>query len=146
MTDRIKEIIAILMDPESGALRDPATLYGELEDMGYTHEEINRALDMLDFDSSPEDHTSDSLNRARNRILGELEKSLLSIPAQGYLLSMLRMGYISETQLSVILDNASLEYSPPLSLFEIKEIASRYIPDLPEYDPSHSTRRSGPLH
>ena len=134
------------MDPYTSESRDPAALYHELEEMGYTYEEIDQALDMLDYDPAAGSRLEATVMGDRNRILGEAEKSILSIQAQGYLLSMLGTGYISESQLSAILDNATLEYSPPLSLYEIREIAARYIPDLPEYDPSHSTLRSGQVH
>ena len=145
-TKRIKQIITILMDPRSDESRDPGALYNELEEMGYTYAEIDQALDMLDYEPIPANRIEATLRGDRNRILGEAEKNILSIKAQGYLLTMLGTGHISESQLSAILDSATLEYSPPLSLYEIREISTRYIPDLPDYDPSHSTRGNGQVH
>ena len=36
MNERIKQIIAYIMDPESIEIKDPASLHSELEDLGYS--------------------------------------------------------------------------------------------------------------
>ena len=132
MKERIKEIIAYLMNPESQFLRDPSAAHGKLESMGYSHEEINQAMKMLDFNSTPSDSQPDLILQQKTRILGEAEKLILSTSAQGYLIKLHRMGWLTEAQLSLIIENAALEFSPPVSLDETKEMVSRYISDLPE--------------
>lgn len=132
MKERIKEIIAYLMDPESSELKDPSAIHGELEDMGYSHDEIKQALTIMDLEPILENGGNEYYLSTLTRILGQAEKLILSTSAQGYLLKLHHLGWISEAQLSLIIENASIECSPPVSIVEIKEIASRYVSDLPE--------------
>jgi len=141
MSERIKEIIEYIMDLEPGDLRDPSYVQDELEDMGYTRFEIRQAFRMLDFGSDVADRGMGKEPPAGNRILNEFEKHMLSIPAQGYLLNLHRLGWISEIQLSAIIDNAAFEFSPPVSLEEARDLASRFVSDLPEENPPDVARR-----
>lgn len=143
MNDRIKEIIAYLIDPESSELKDPAMLDAELEEMGYSPDEIRQATAMLEWDVSRgarEYHTGGT------RILGETEKHSLSTAAQGFLLGLHHLGWISEAHLTLIIENASIEFAPPVSVDEIREIASRYIRDLPDEIPAAPPQRGSRIH
>jgi uncharacterized protein Smg (DUF494 family) len=147
MSEKIKEIIDFLMDLDPGDLRDPALVQGELEEMGYSRIEIRQAFCMLDFGSGITDRAVAADARAGSRVLSDFEKHVLSIPAQGYLLSLHRLGWISEMQLSSIIDNAALEFAPPASLEEVRELASRFVFDLPQEDvPPDAARRDGHVH
>ena len=146
MKKRIKEIIAYIIDPDSVELRNPAALHSELEDMGYSYDEITQALNMIDFESLTEDRGLRLNSNVNNRILGESEKLILSTRAQGYILMLHSLGWLSEAQLSLIIENAALEFSPPVSVDEIKEITSRYVVDLPEDDPPYVARPDGQVH
>lgn len=146
MNERIKEIIAYLMDPSASNLHDPSLIQSELEDMGYTREEIKQALNMLDFESTPKDSGLEPEFDAGTRILGESEKFVLSTSAQGYLLRLYRLGWVSEVQLSHIIENSALEFSPPVSIDEVKEITSRFVSDLPEEIPPDDNHRDGQVH
>jgi len=130
--ERIKDIIAYIIELRSRETKDPAVLYEELEGMGYSYEEIKQAFSMLEFEPGTETHGSRLDLESRVRVLSESEKLVLSTPAQGYLLKLKRLGLLTEAQLNLIIEYASLEISPPVSLEEIKEIASRYVIDLPE--------------
>jgi len=96
---------------------------------------------MLDFGSDATDRGTASQTPAGSRILNEFEKHMLSIPAQGYLLNLHRLGWISEIQLSSIIDNAAFEFIPPVSLEEVRDLASRFVADLPEDNPPDIARR-----
>lgn len=141
MSERIKEIIEYIMDLEAGDLRDPSYVQDELEDMGYSRFEIRQAFRMLDFGSDAADRGAGRESPAGNRVLNEFEKHMLSIPAQGYLLNLHRLGWISEIQLSAIIDNAAFEFIPPVSLEEVRDLASRFVSDLPEDNPPDIARR-----
>jgi len=143
MNNRIKQIIAYLIDPESSELKDPAMLHGELEDMGYSLEEIRQAIAMLEWDVT---RGVEPFRTGSTRILGETEKHVLSTAAQGFLLGLHFLGWISEAHLNLIIENAGLEFSPPVSIDEIKEIASRYIADLPEEIPTAPPQRGNRIH
>jgi uncharacterized protein Smg (DUF494 family) len=141
MSDKIKEIIEYIMDLEPGDLGDPSFVQEDLEEMGYTSFEIRQAFRMLDFGSDATDRGTASQTPAGSRILNEFEKHMLSIPAQGYLLNLHRLGWISEIQLSSIIDNAAFEFIPPVSLEEVRDLASRFVADLPEDNPPDIARR-----
>ncbi len=130
---RIKEIIAYIMDMENGVIDDPAGMHSDLENLGYSAEEINHALNMLEFPDPEEDiFLEPSAYVTNNRILGEAEKMILTMKAQGFLIRLKSTGWLTEAQLGLVIENAGLEYSTPVSLDEIMEITSRYVPEIPE--------------
>jgi uncharacterized protein Smg (DUF494 family) len=146
INDRIKRIIEYLMDFEVSDFKDPALLHSELEDMGYSYEEISQALNMLDLEPATEDHGYPSDGNARPRVLGEPEKLILSTEAQGHLIKLHQLGWLTETQLNLIIENASMEYNPPVSIDEIKEIIGRYASDIPDNVPADTTGPSSQVH
>jgi len=132
MIDRIKEIIAFLIDPDEYTDRDYEEVHDTLLGMGYSDEEIQNALRMLAFDRDIEDRIAPMDLVPNVRVLSEDERSMLSTDAHGHLLMLRRLGWISEVQLSLIIESAALEYSHPISLEEIKDISSRFVSDLPD--------------
>lgn len=146
MSERIKEIIDYIMDLEPGELRDPRAIEDELESMGYSGFEIRQAFSMLDLASDIGDRSRRGDPRTGSRVLSEFEKHVLSVPAQGYLLNIHRLGLVSDVQLGLIIDNAAYEFAPPASLEEVKELASRLVSDLPAEISPGDTRRNGQVH
>lgn len=130
--ERIKEIIAFLIDPEEHTYNEYEEVHETLLDMGYTNEEIQSALRMLAFDRDVEDRIDNEGLLPSVRVLSDDERSMLSTAAHGHLLMLRRLGWISEVQLSLIIESAGLEYAHPISLEEIKEITSRIVSDLPD--------------
>jgi uncharacterized protein Smg (DUF494 family) len=130
--ERIREIISWIMDNEPEEAYDPGALYTRLEDMGYSSEEIRQAMLLLDADSYENGIFADDGFERGTRILSSGERVLLSLDAQGWLLWLRSGGYVSETQLSLIIESAGLEFRPPASLEEVREVALRYVPSLPE--------------
>jgi uncharacterized protein Smg (DUF494 family) len=132
MINKIKEIIAFLIDPEEYADHDFEEVHDTLLGMGYSDEEIQNALRMLAFDRDIEDRIEPAGLVPNIRLLSEDERSMLSTDAHGLLLMLRRLGWISEVQLCLIIESAALEYSHPISLDEIKDITSRFVSDLPD--------------
>jgi uncharacterized protein Smg (DUF494 family) len=132
MIERIKEIIAFLMDPDWSDVQDQLDIQDTLVDMGYSSEEIHHALNMINFDADFEDQLVMNDILPGVRVLSETEKSVLSLDAQGHLLMLQRLGWLSEVQLSLIIETADLEYSRPVSLDELKEMSIRFVSDLPD--------------
>lgn len=143
MKERIKQIIAYLIDPESSELKDPAMMSSELENMGYSREEIGQAIAMLEWNIAAGE---ESFHAASTRILSENERHILSTAAQGFLLRLHHLGWISEAHLNLIIENAGLEFIPPVSIDEVREIASRYISNLPEEIPQGTFQRGRHVH
>ena len=132
MKERIKEIIEYIMDSEYEDMIDPDGVNNELEEMGYSQDEIKQAMTILDYGILKEDLESGSPIYARNRVLGEGEKILLSTDAQGYLIKLQIAGWLSEAQLNLIIENAGMEYRLPVSVQKVKELVLRFAPDVPE--------------
>jgi len=132
MNERIKEIIEHLMNPKSIDTGDQTVVNKELEDMGYSQDEIRKARKIAATVPPPATWSSMPDENAHTRILGESEKLLLSTQAQGYLINLHHMGWISEAQLSLIIENAGLELTPPATIDEIKDLTLRYVLDLPD--------------
>jgi uncharacterized protein Smg (DUF494 family) len=146
MNERIKEIIDYIMDLDPGELRESAIVQEELEGLGYNRFEIRQAFRMLDVGAAASDQFPDPAARSASRVLGEFEKHGLSVAAQGYLINLRRLGVVSEMQLSMMIDYAAFEFAPPVSLDEVKELAGRYIADLPDDVTPDTARRDEPLH
>ena len=144
-SERIREIIEFIMDVDGGA-DDPGLLQEELEDLGYEPSEIRLAFRVIESGVRSSDRLSDPEGGGGSRVFGEFEKSVLSVEAQGYLLALRRSGALTEMQLSLIVDSAAFEYAPPVSLDEARELAARFVVDLPEGDPPRASRRDGSLH
>ncbi len=132
MKERIREIIEYIIDSKAADTIDPEDINDRLKEMGYSLDEINQAMTILDFGILDEDLESNPHLYTKNRILGEGEKILLSTDAQGYLIRLQSSGWLSEAQLNIIIENAGLEFRAPVSLNEIKELVSGFVPELPE--------------
>lgn len=145
MKERIREIIAYIMDIQSDGTGDPSGMYNRLEEMGYSLEEIGQALTILDFEPVQDDFIPGSDFHTRIRVLGEGEKLFLTTAAQGYLIRLQSTGWLTETQLNLIIENAGMEYQIPVSLPEIMEVTSRYVPEIPEEILSGAVSRSDRL-
>jgi uncharacterized protein Smg (DUF494 family) len=130
--ERIREIISWIIDNEPDEAFDPGTVYTRLEDMGYSSEEIRRAMLLLDADSVRSGIDFDDGFDRGTRVLSAIERSMLSLEAQGWLLWLKSTGWISETHLSLIIESAGLEYRTPVGLDDVMEITRRYVPSIPE--------------
>ncbi len=129
--DRIRKIISWIIDNDPEDPYDSGTVYTRLENMGYSSEEIRQAMLLLDADSVRGGMLADDGFEKGTRILSVMERSMLSLDAQGWLLWLRSTGWISETQLCLIIESAGFEYRPPASLEEVMEIALRYVPSIP---------------
>jgi uncharacterized protein Smg (DUF494 family) len=146
MSERIKEIIDYIMDLEPAELGDACAIENDLQKMGYSDFEIRQAFSMLDLGFDGGDRRQSGEASAGSRVLSDFEKHVLSVAAQGYLIGLHRLGLVNEVQLGLIIDNATYELSPPVSLEEVKELASRVVSDLPEEIPPTDTRRDRQVH
>ncbi len=128
--ERIREIISWIIDNEPEEAYDPRVLHTRLKDMGYSTEEIRRAMLLLDADSARGGIFADDGFEGGTRVLSADERNLLNLDAQGWLLWLRSAGWISETHLSLIIESAGLEFRPPATLEEVMDIAIRYVPSI----------------
>ena len=129
--DRIRKIISWIIDNDTEEPYNPGNVYARLENMGYSPEEIRQAMLLLDADSVRCGMFADNGFDRATRILSVMEKGMLSLDAQGWLLWLRSTGWISETHLCLIIESAGFEYRAPASLEEVMEIALRYVPSIP---------------
>ena len=130
--DRVKAIISWVMDNEPEDSFDSEDLLSRLEEMGYSSEEIRRAMLLLEVESKGEEILVDDGFVGGTRILSAVERSMLSLDAQGWLLWLRSTGWLSETHLGLIIESAGLEFRSPATLEEVVEIALRYVPSVPD--------------
>jgi len=137
VSERIKAIITYILTMEPESFQEMLDLRPKLKEMGYTSYEIKQALKLLE----PEwlEPLKGSVTRflspewkASNRVFSDEEKITLSVAAQGYLLSLVQMGMIGELEMHLIIEKAAYDYSPPVSLEEIKEILLQFHDTLPD--------------
>lgn len=128
MSERVREIISWIIHNDHDQTPEPENLVSTLENLGYDSDEIEQALDLLDIDSPPSGAASDGGFVIRSRVLGDLERGMLDLDAQAWLLWMYGTGRLSEIQLSYVIDSAGIECRTPATLGEIMNIASRYVP------------------
>ena len=94
---------------------------------------------LLDADSVRGGILSDDGFEGGTRVLSAVERSMLSLDAQGWLLWLRSAGWLSETHLSLIIESAGLEFRPPATLEEVKVVALRYVPSLPDRSEENGT-------
>jgi uncharacterized protein Smg (DUF494 family) len=129
--ERIREIISWIIENDHDDLLDAVSLHNRLEEQGYSTEEIDRAFTLLEVDSTGSDLIINDGFDIGSRVFSPSERKMLSLEAQGWLLWLRSAGYITETQLSLVIESAGLEFRPPASLVEVMEIASRYVSSIP---------------
>jgi len=128
MNERVREIISWIIHNEHGDTPDLDVLFAMLEDLGYSPDEIEQALDLLEIDSLLVGESAESGFVIRSRVLGDMERGTLQLDAQAWLLWMHGTGRMTETQLNYVIESAGFECRAPATLMEVMNIASRYVP------------------
>jgi uncharacterized protein Smg (DUF494 family) len=131
MKQRIREIISWIIENGNEELFEQGAIISALEDLGYSGEEIEQAFSLLDVDSPIDIEGPDGGFAIANRVFSGIERSLLCVDAQGWLLWMHRTGRLGANQLNFVIESAGIECSAPATLAEVMEIASRYVPVTP---------------
>ena len=133
MRNKILEIVVFLIDymREKGAKQTTTEeISVKLSEMGYTDDEIDTAYDWFveQFSSENEPEYSSFPKRSGSmRILTDTERLLISPDAYGFLMKLLNGGVIDDEQLETVIDRVISLSGDPLTLDQIKEIASSVI-------------------
>ncbi len=133
MHEKLVEILVILMDKikrkglGGGQME---LLTGELQDQGYSQQEISTAFSFLI--ERAQDSSSVSAPDSRSfRVLNDVERIFISKEAYGYLLQLASLELISPGELEGIIDKALMVATPFLSIDDIKLLAAEVLFDIP---------------
>ena len=133
MRDRILEIVVLMVDyiqEKRGQLFSSEELSSTLKTLGYSDLEISSAYMWLveRFDDTPEQHFANfGRTQGSNRVLTDLESSVLSAEAHGYILKLLGLSLIDQAQFESVLERAALFAIQPVELDQIKLIVSALL-------------------
>ncbi|MBD3403660.1 DUF494 family protein [candidate division GN15 bacterium] len=130
---KILEIVVYLIDhirENQGRLSDMDDVSSDLRSMGYTDNEISSAYcwvmdrygsgDSVYFSDFPDEHFS-------SRILTHAERFQFATDAHGFLLKLLNLGLIDDEQLEMVLDRGAMLGPKPITLEQVKLIATSYV-------------------
>jgi Smg protein len=130
MKERVVEILVFLMTE----LRDDKQLHdidlAPLRDRGYTTSEISAAFSWLYETMGAGEAESTSLARAARgsrRILHEVERSVLSLDAQGYIIQLAELGLLDDRDMETVIERAIGTGYAGLSVQEVKEIVAAVL-------------------
>ncbi len=130
MKERIVEILSHIMS-EIQAHKGFADIdVGDLRNQGYSQLEISAALNWL-YDNL-QLHEADTIHEGRpaegsRRVLHEVEKQMLSVEAQGYLIQLRELALVDDRDLEMILERAVMSGYEKLSPAELQEIVAAVL-------------------
>jgi uncharacterized protein Smg (DUF494 family) len=140
MNNKIIEIVVFLANHLNSNKKIEDIDFSLLLEQGYSMNEINSAiawvyskLETEELLFRDETHFSNS-----KRIFDKQEKKLLSVDSQGYLMVLLELGIITESELDLIIEKIRFSGMENLSLDDVKIFVSSLIfnktnPDILEH-------------
>lgn len=130
---KILEIVVYLIDhirANQGHLSDMDDVSSDLRSMGYTDNEISSAYcwvmdrygstDQVFFSEFPDEHNS-------VRIFTNAERYQFEADSQGFLLKLVNLGLVDDEQMEMILDRGAMLGPKPVTLDQMKLIASSFV-------------------
>jgi uncharacterized protein Smg (DUF494 family) len=135
MGNRILEIVVYLMDQmreNNGGLPDVEEVSSELRTLGYSQSEIKSAYTWVvdRFDGSSETFFTDfPIEHFSNRVLTPYERLQLPPEAFGFLIKLINLKVIDDEQLEAVLERTLNYGGRPISMDQIKAIASAVLFD-----------------
>ncbi|NOY89504.1 MAG: DUF494 domain-containing protein [FCB group bacterium] len=133
MTSRVLEIIVLLMDfmrNNQKIQSDANSLSSALYEMGYSEQEISIAYDWFleQLGEITEEYYAEFPTRHSSvRLLSATEKRFLTPEAYGFLLKLINHGLLDDEQLEDVIERADFSDMTPVTLEEIKTIASSIV-------------------
>jgi uncharacterized protein Smg (DUF494 family) len=133
MRNRILEIVVLLIDyfrENQDHFMNIEDLSSSLKARGYTENEISSAYTWLveRYDAAPDKHFSEFPTMpTSNRVLTDSERRQLSLEAHGMLIKLLSLSLVDNEQFEAILERATMVTSLPVTIEQLKLIASSVI-------------------
>ena len=130
MKEKIVELLVHIMTE----IRGNATLndidLGDLKNKGYTQTEIGEALSWLHENLHMENGVAISGGQASGRstrVFHELEKSSMTIEAQGYLMQLRELGLLDARDLETVIERVMLSGYEKLTVSEVREAVASVL-------------------
>lgn len=130
MKERVVEILVFLMTE----LRDDKPLHdidlAPLRDRGYTNSEISAAFSWLYENigtGEPESRQPSRAGKGSRRILHEVERTVLSLEAQGYMIQLAELGLLDDRDVENVIERAIATGYAGLSVQELKELVATVL-------------------
>jgi|Deesub1362B_J571_1020462.scaffolds.fasta_scaffold03201_2 Smg protein len=144
MNERLVEILIYLMQELHQNRRKWDQIDGiskELQELGYTENEINAAFSWL-FERMEAQKGKSLMPEAEPndqsfRVLHEVEKMVLTPAAYGYLLQLRQLGLINQTEMEQIIERAMMLGAAPVDVMDIRSIVASVIFDADDSDFQH---------
>jgi len=133
MRNRILEIVVFLLDfmrENEGQISTAEEISLTLSDMGYTEYEIDTAYDWFVEQFSPNlepQYSNFPDNNKSVRILSDVERTLITPDAFGFLSKLLNSRIVNKEQFEKILERATMLSYERINLDQIKALASAVI-------------------
>ncbi len=145
MNERVVEILTYIMSEirKNQNITMKLDLLSEnLIQQGYSQSEISSAftwlLDRLNNDTEELIERQQPLMSSSVRHLHEIERAMLTVPAQGYLIQLRELGIIDELDLEQILEHSMMLGHGNVAVDDIKTIvAAMLFSSEPGFDGSH---------
>ena len=130
MKERIVEILMYIMSEMESRKGFADIDVGDLRNQGYSQGEISAALNWL-YDNLKQ-HENGVIRPEKpavgsRRVLHDVEKQMLSVEAQGYLIQLRELGLVEDRDLEVILEKVVVTGFEKLSPSELQEIVAAVL-------------------
>ena len=134
MNERVVEILIYLMNEirrNNNVTQKLDLLSKNLIQKGYSETEISSAftwlLDRLNYESEEIVHKQQPTLKHSIRHLHEIERSIISVEAHGYLIQLRELGIIDELDVEQILERAMMAGAPKITVDDIKAIVAAML-------------------
>lgn len=134
MNERVVEILVLIMreiKDDGEGFKNLETISRDLIQQGYTENEISSAfswlLDRIKSDSEELMRNEGAIMDGSFRHLHEMERSVLSTEAYGYLIQLKTLGIVDELQIEQILERSLMLGLPSIGVHEIKSIVASVL-------------------
>jgi len=119
------------MRENKGKVANLSDISPDLLDLGFTNDEITRAYGWFTDRLSAGSNLFDGFSRLQSsqRILSAQERLQVDIEAHGFLLNLMNFGIIDPLQFEMILDKAFVYGTRPVTLDQMKWLASGVVFD-----------------
>ena len=131
MNERVVEILVYIMSEirKNQSVSNKLDLLSQnLIEQGYSESEISSAftwlLDHLNHDTEELFERQQPTLRTSVRHLHEIERSIIAVPAQGYIIQLRELGLIDELDVEQILERAMMSGHGQVTVDDIKSIVA----------------------
>ena len=142
MKESVLDVLMYLFESFADGEGDPepsrSTLKIELEQAGFGHREIERALDWLDGLNAAEAASGDAPRSAAIRIYDPVELDRLDTAARGYLLHLEQVGILAPAQRELAIDRLLALDTDEIDIEQIKWVVMMVLFSQPGHEQAYA--------